>query len=71
MKLSKTNLSVAYFSTQGKSASPGKKKSKLKVLLMHVECCGLADYKRNTQTVIFWREKKDGNILWRVRHAQS
>ena len=55
MKLSKINLSVAYFFTQGKSASPGQKKSKLKVLLMHVdvECCDLADYKRNTQTVIF------------------
>ena len=52
-KLSKINLSIAYFSTQGKGALPGKKKSKLKVLLMHVECCDLADYRSNTQTVIF------------------
>ena len=71
MKLSKINLSVAYFSTQGKCASPGQKKSNLKVLLMHVEGWGLVDYEKNTQTVIFWREKMDGNILWRVRHAQS
>ena len=63
MKLSKKNLSVAYFSTQGKSASPGQKKSNLKVLLMNVECWGLEDYKKNTQKVIFWRDKKDGNIL--------
>ena len=71
MKLSKINLSVAYFSTQGKCALPGQKKTNLKVLLMHVEYSGLEVYKKNTQTVIFWREKKDGNILWRVRHAQS
>ena len=51
-------LSVAYFSTQEKSASPGKEKSKLKVLLMHVECCGLADYKRDTQRVIFYFEER-------------
>ena len=67
MKLPKINLSVTYFSTQWKSASSDQKKSNLKVLLMHMECWGLADYKKNAQTVIFWSEKKDGNILWRVR----
>ena len=53
---------MAYFSTQSKCALPGKKKSNLMVLLMHVECWGLADYMKNTQTVIFWRKKKDGNV---------
>ena len=71
MKLSKINLSGAYFSTQGKSTSPGQKKNNLKVLLIYVECWGLADYKKNTQKGIIWRQKKDENILWKVKHTQG
>ena len=50
MKLSKINLSVTYFYTQGKSASSGQKEKKQ---FKGTSDTGLTDYKKTTQTVIF------------------
>ena len=72
MKFLWINLSFfAFFSTQGNSALFGYMKSDLKVLLIHVEWWVLVDKMENIEILIFRRDQKDPNILWKVRLAQS